>query len=219
MMPLLDRTGPNPSELFQIWLNLPAAKKMVDPYFTMLWREDLPQVVNKDGSGRASEVTVVAGQLGDTLPLPPPPDSWASQPESEVAVWQGRFEPAAHLTLPATVHTETVRTVYVFAGTVRIGERVLPAPVGAVLRSDSPLEVSAGSEGAEILVLQGRPIGEPVAQYGPFVMNDQAGIEQAFSDYRRTGFGGWPWATDDPVHPADSGRFAIHPDGHSEHPE
>ena len=60
-------------------------------------------------------------------------------------------------------------------------------------------------------MLQGRPIGEPVAQYGPFVMNDQAGIEQAFADYRATGFGGWPWPTDDPVHARDAGRFARHP--------
>ena len=67
-------------------------------------------------------------------------------------------------------------------------------------------------------MLQGRPIGEPVAQYGPFVMNDQAGIEQAFTDYRRTGFGGWPWPTDDPVHARDAGRFARHADGRVERP-
>jgi hypothetical protein len=219
MMPLLDRTGPNPSELFQIWLNLPAAHKMVDPYFTMFWREELPQVVIKDDASRPVEVTVVAGRFGDVVPLAPPPDSWASQPESEVAIWQARFDPGAQLNLPMTAHSATVRTMYVFVGTVTVGNRTLPAPVGAVLRSDSDVGVIAGVDGAEILVLQGKPIGEPVTQYGPFVMNDQAGIEQAFSDYRRSGFGGWPWATDDPVHPADAGRFAIHPDGHSEYPE
>ena len=219
MMPLLDRTGPNPSELFQIWLNLPAAHKMVDPYFTMFWREALPQVVIEDAGGRSVEVTVVAGTFGDVVPLPPPPDSWASQPDSEVAIWQARLDPAARWTLPVTAHAETVRTLYVFAGTVDVGERMLPAPVGAVLRSDAPVEVTGGSEGAEVLILQGRPIGEPVAQYGPFVMNDRAGIEQAFSDYRRTGFGGWPWPTDDPVHPRDAGRFALHPDGHAEYPD
>jgi len=67
-----------------------------------------------------------------------------------------------------------------------------------------------------VLVLQGRPISEPVAQYGPFVMNDRAGIEQALVDYQTTGFGGWPWPTDDPVHPRDSGRFARHADGRLE---
>ena len=219
MMPLLNREGPNPSELFQIWLNLPADSKMVDPYFTMFWREELSQPKIKDDAGRTVEVTVVAGQFGDATPLPPPPDSWASRPESEVAIWKARFEPAAQLTLPVTAHSETVRTLYVFAGAVNIGDKTLPAPVGAILRTDSLVEVTAGTEGAEILILQGRPIGEPVAQYGPFVMNDQAGIEKAFSDYQRTGFGGWPWPTDDPVHPTDIGRFATHPDGRSEHPD
>jgi len=219
MMPLLERTGPNPSELFQIWLNLPAADKMVEPYFTMFWREHVPQVALVDEAGRTAEVTVVAGGFGDVVPLPPPPDSWASRPQSEVAIWQVRLDPDARVTLPPTAHEETVRTLYVFAGSVDLAGRSLPAPVGAELRAAVPVELTAGTEGAELLVLQGRPIGEPVAQYGPFVMNDRAGIEQAFDDYRRNGFGGWPWPTDDPVHPGDAGRFAVHPDGHAEHPD
>ena len=73
---------------------------------------------------------------------------------------------------------------------------------GVVIRSDETVAVTAGSTGAEVLLLQGRPIGEPVAQYGPFVMNDQVGIEQALMDYQSTGFGGWPWPTDDPVQAA-----------------
>ena len=74
----------------------------------------------------------------------------------------------------------------------------------------------AGDGPVECLLLQGRPIGEPVEQYGPFVMNDRAGIERAFADYRETGFGGWPWQSDDPVHSREARRFARHADGRVE---
>jgi quercetin 2,3-dioxygenase len=61
----------------------------------------------------------------------------------------------------------------------------------------------------EFLWMQGKPIKEPVAQYGPFVMNTADEINQAFKDYHSTQFGGWPWPRDDMVFPADKGRFAL----------
>ena len=199
MFPLLDRNGPNPCELFQIWLNLPASDKMVDPYFTMLWSEDLPRHVATDHEGRSTEITVIAGALAGLRPPPPPPDSWASRPEADLAILHLVFAPGAVWELPNAARHDTARTLYVFEGGVRVGDHDLEASTGAVLRADDTVRISGGPYGAEALVLQARPIGEPVAQYGPFVMNDQAGIEQAFADYRATGFGGWPWPTDDPV--------------------
>ncbi len=213
MFPLLDENGPNPLELFQIWLNLPAADKMVEPYFTMLWNEDLPRQVTQDDRGRTTEVTVIAGELAGKTPPPPPPDSWASQPGSDVAIWHIAMQPDALWTLPPAKTPDTVRVLYLFEGDAHIGEHDLAAATGARLRVDDDVRIAAGARGAEALVLQGRPIAEPVAQQGPFVMNDRAGIEQAFADYRATGFGGWPWPTDDPVHPRDAGRFARDPAG------
>jgi hypothetical protein len=67
-------------------------------------------------------------------------------------------------------------------------------------------------------VLQGKPIGEPIVKHGPFVMTTREEIEDAYADYRRTQFGGWPWTSDDPVHPADETRFARHADGRVERP-
>jgi hypothetical protein len=213
MFPLLEPDAPNPLELFQIWLNLPAAAKLVDPYFTMLWDDDLPRHVATDANGRTTQVTVIAGELAGVRPPPPPPDSWASHSESDLAIWHIAAEPGAQFELPPAATPDTVRVLYVFDGAARIGEHDLVASTGARLGIDAAVSIDAGSDGAEMLVLQGRPIGEPVAQYGPFVMNDRAGIEQALADYRETGFGGWPWPVDDPVHERAAARFARDPSG------
>jgi quercetin 2,3-dioxygenase len=219
MFPLLDETGPNTSEIFQIWLNLPARDKMVAPYFTMFWREELPRKVLKDDEGHVTQVLVVAGSFEDLQPLPPPPHSWASKAEAELAIWLFEAEPSAEWILPPTTYAETVRTLYVFEGSVAIGDQTLHAPVGIVLRPDVPVALGAGIGGAAAIVLQARPIGEPVAMGGPFVMNDRSEIEQAYRDYRHTGFGGWPWSDAHPVHPRSAPRFARHPDGRSDLPE
>ena len=216
MFPLLDRAGPNTTELFQIWLNLPAADKMVDPYFTMQWGEDIPRVDLVDELGRRGEVTVIAGSIDGRRPLASPPDSYASGPGADVAIWHVALESLARWTAAPAASPETVRTLYVFEGSLTVGDHTVEASTGVVVRTDEPVTLAAGSAGAEVLVLQGRPIGEPVAQYGPFVMNDRAGIDQALADYQATGFGGWPWATDDPVHPREVGRFARHADGRLE---
>jgi len=187
MFPLLERERDNPTELFQIWVNLPAAAKRVEPHFAMLWDRDIPRRQPAEGV----EITVIAGSGAPA----PPPHSWAASPENDVAIWTIRLDPGARWTLPPAE-----------AGTNR---SLLPV-TGAAPRGD--LLEGPG----EWLLLQGRPIGEPVVAHGPFVMNSRAEIVETFADYRRTQFGGWPWPGEAPTHPRDAGRFARHADGRVE---
>jgi redox-sensitive bicupin YhaK (pirin superfamily) len=220
MFPLLDSKGPNPCELFQIWLNLPSKDKFVEPYFSMFWDEDVPRHVAKDSAGRETEVLVVAGALDGVQPPTPPPNSWAAREEAHVAIWTIRMAPGAEWTLPAGV-AGLNRSLYPFLGSaIQIAGRDVPKSMIVKLRSDADVVLkNNGNDVAEFLVLQGRPIGEPVVQYGPFVMNSKAEIQQAFADYQTTGFGGWPWPSDDPVFPRTQGRYARHADGRVENVE
>ncbi len=218
MFPLVERERKNPVELFQIWLNLPHKDKMVEPHFSMLWGENVPRVVTETNGAKA-EITVFAGQLGDVRAPAPPPRSWASRPESDVAIWSIVLEPRASFTLPKAKSEETLRVVYFFVGdTLTVGDRVLADHCAAVVRSDVEVPLRAAGTKVEVLVLQGRPIGEPTVQHGPFVMTTRAEIQQSIADYQRTRFGGWPWKSDDPVHPRNEGRFAKHADGRLERP-
>jgi len=214
MFPLLDPGAPNPVELFQIWLNLPGADKMAPPHFTMHWGEGMPRIRRQ-----GVELTVVAGPVEDAVPARPPPRSWAARADTHVAIWALRFDAGAAWTLPPAP-AGVNRNLYVFAGgrlTVD-GQPVAP-PTGVKLRPELPTPLRAAEGPVEALVLQGRPIAEPVVQYGPFVMNTPGEVQQAYADYRRTRFGGWPFRREGPVHPAADGRFARHADGRTERPE
>ena len=139
-------------------MNLPAADKMVDPYFTMLWDEDLPRHHVTDADGHRDRDHGDRGRRSAGLrPPPPPPDSWAARPEADVAIWHLVLEPGATLVLPTAASAETVRTLYVFEGSVRIDEQELEASTGAVLRVDAEVELTAGPGGAEALVSAGPP--------------------------------------------------------------
>jgi redox-sensitive bicupin YhaK (pirin superfamily) len=120
------------------------------------------------------------------------------------------MQPGAVCTLPPARSGDTLRTLYFFAGSkLTIAGQSFGEHLAIRVDADVELRVEAGgSEPCELLVLQGRPIGQPVAQHGPFVMNTRAELQTAMSDYQRTRFGGWPHASDGPVHGAEGTRFA-----------
>jgi redox-sensitive bicupin YhaK (pirin superfamily) len=219
MFPLIKRDQENPTELFQVWLNLPHADKMVEPHFTMLWDHTIPKAEFRDESGKLTRVAVVAGQLGELAPPSPPPSSWASHSDADVSVLTIKMEAGAKWTLPGG-SAGSNRTLYFFVGaSATVAGKRVDGYHGVVLEPDADVDIEAGSDACEFLVLHGRPIGEKVVHYGPFVMTTPEEIQQAIVDYRRTEYGGWPWDSDGPVHAADEGRFAKHADGKLERPD
>ncbi len=214
MFPLVNTASGNPTELFQIWLNLPPENKMVKPHFAMLWAPKIPKL---EKSGQY-QLTLIAGSLQGQTPPPPPPNSWAADPKNEVAIWTLRLEEGATFTLPAASKGLS-RTLYFFAGAkAEVSDKSLASASMISLDSSQDCQVKAIKGPCQFLMLQGKPILAPVAQYGPFVMNREVELQQAVEDYRRTRFGGWPWPSDDPTHGNKPERFTKFPDGKIEKP-
>lgn len=211
MFPLLKDDEENTLELFQIWLNLPKAGKFVDPHFRMLWNEDIPVVEEQN-----AKIKIIAGAYKNVASLDPAPDSWAADPKNEVAIWNIHARAASEYVLPKA-NTAVNRVLYFYDGNhIHIEDKKINPNFGIVLDPSRDVNIKIGSETVHFMLLQGKPIGEPVAKYGPFVMNTQAEIQKAMEEYRLTQFGGWPWSYPDHVHEKNRGRFALYPDGNLE---
>ena len=225
MFPLVHSDRPNTLRLFQIWLNLPARHKMCSPSFAMFWNENINTWKSDDDK---VFVTTIYGDdyfsrtnNDDARLNSPPPNSWAANPENDVAIFHITLRGGGKLILPkAKMGGEINRSLYLIEGHnlgVKVDGKVLSDKV--CLDMDATLDVAIelppttsnanNGQKTEFLLLQGRPIREPVVQHGPFVMNTQSEIQQAFGDYQRTRFGGWPWPRDDMVFPKEKGRFAL----------
>lgn len=213
MFPLLKDDEENPLLLFQIWLNLPKASKNVPAHFAMLWHEDIPVIEESDENGNISKIKVISGAYKETHSPAPAPDSFATNPNHEVAVWLIEMEANARLALPKATAGAN-RSIYCYEGnSTAIGERALSNGLMAKLYADQNTTLENGDTPAKFLLLQGKPIGEPVVQHGPFVMNTAEEIRQTMMDYQQTQFGGWPWPSYAHTHEPNRGRFALHADG------
>lgn len=208
MFPLVHQDKDNTLELFQIWLNLPKKSKLVSPHFSMFWAEDIPSIELPNVS-----INLIAGSLQEQTSLKPPPDSWAADTENEVLIALVKMKKNASWILPPSKNS-TVRTLYFFeGGKVSVNGQIIEQKNGITLDGQTSMDISVHENEMEFLILQAKPINEPVVQHGPFVMNSQQEIVQTFQDYQKTQFGGWPWKRADMVHGDDPERFARFPDG------
>lgn len=207
MFPLLNKDK-NPFELFQLWLNLPKKSKKVDPYYKMLWTEDIPKITQRDAQGNRVEIDLIAGHLNGQRALAPNPDSWAADPENQVQIWTIKMDPNATFTISG-MKEEVTRTLYFYEGSsLHIGATEIQNNHLIHLNSKEAVVIQNSSEAACLLFLQGRPINEPLVQHGPFVANSPQEIQEAIQVYQKTEFGGWPYSSNEPTHDRKMGRFA-----------
>lgn len=212
MFPLVHQDKENPLLLFQIWLNLPKRSKKVEPNYKMLWHEDIPIVEDQDENGKIFKVKVIAGKYHSEKALEPTPDSLAAQEENDIQVWRITLEAGAEFTL-SVGDAESNRVLFFYEGE-ELKTEGFQIPVGHSLDLDASqeLKITNGNKKAELLLLQGKPINEPVVQQGPFVANTREEMVEIISEYQRTHFGGWPWPKAEFTH-GDKGRFALFADG------
>lgn len=204
----------NHVRLFQIWLNLPAKMKLVPPDFKIFWASTIPQYQPPEDPNAIVTIWAGNGYFGiERNPNSPPQHSWAYDESNDVAIWHILLKPGGTLTLPPAVtitnnaNTLVNRSLFYIQGESNVvtldGTVILPNKVVVTLGAEEPLTMTLqdrATQNAEFLFLQGRPIQEPVAQHGPFVMNTPQEIQQAFIDYQNSPvFTGWPWPRDDVV--------------------
>jgi redox-sensitive bicupin YhaK (pirin superfamily) len=215
MFPLVNQDSKNTLHLFQLWINLPRKDKFTEPHYKMLWSEDIPIIEASEGKVK---VTLISGQYQDHVAPPPAPNSWAADQNNKVDIYLIEMEADSEIDLPSRSKTQK-RALYFYMGEhLEINEERLDVNQQAYLNSDAKHIKNTGKK-AYFLFLQAEPINEPVTQYGPFVMNNMEEIRQAYDDFQKTQFGGWPWDRPDPVHPVDQKRFAKYANGQIEKPE
>jgi len=160
---------------FQLWINLPAREKMKAagyrdiPAADMAWHNPLPGV----------RLKVIAGSIA----LAEQRFSGPIQGLSTEAIYTDlELSPETRVSVPLPAAHNAF--MYVFEGSLRCAGKDIPTHAAAVLNHGTSVTVSAGTQGARLLLLAGKPLGEPVAQYGPFVMNTMQELEQAVKDFR-----------------------------------
>ncbi|MEJ2060864.1 MAG: pirin family protein [Gammaproteobacteria bacterium] len=156
---------------FQLWINLPATEKMSDPAYQEYQADAFPVVETAQG-----RIKVLIGHYDGT-------DAPIQDPNTHVQYYDVNLHAGGTFTAP--LDRDFTTFTYLYAGDARVGDTPLPEHNLAVLDNGDHVELTAGEHGASFILVAGRPLGESIAQYGPFVMNTREEIEQAFDDYRQ----------------------------------
>jgi redox-sensitive bicupin YhaK (pirin superfamily) len=156
---------------FQLWLNLPAKEKMRDPWYADIPASDIPQI----DLGGGNIAKLIVGEWNGVK---------GAGPDRAIAPFFADVTLAANGSVDVPVPVGHNGFIYVFEGDARVGSETVRTGQLGVLSSGDKLHVEAEGQGARFLVIAGKPLREPIAKYGPFVMNTQDEIRHAIQDYQ-----------------------------------
>ncbi|WP_417567232.1 pirin family protein [Marinobacter sp.] len=159
---------------FQLWLNLPAAEKMTEAGYRDIQPEEIPEIAFDGGM-----IKLIAG----TMEVDGRSHRGAVPDRSTQPVYADiHLVPGGSIRLPVPETHNSM--LYLYEGDASLGDARLQSSAANILGDGDQISVQAGNSGARLLLIAGKPIGEPVVQYGPFVMNTREEIEQTLQDYR-----------------------------------
>jgi len=211
MFPLIHTDKENPFEIVQIWLNLPSHMKMAEPSYRMHWREQTPVVSLSEKNPAENQLKVLVGRYFATAAQRPADTSYGFDEDHYINVWDGHLKKGEEITIPKFPEDVKVQ-LYVADGLLAAADYEVVSDSLLVYTSDTELVFTA-REDTEFMVFTGKAIDEEVFAYGPFVMNTREEVIQAYRDFEKNQFGGWPWSSSAPVIPSDKGRFSVHDKG------
>lgn len=169
---------------FQLWINLPSSEKMRSPSYRDIQPDEIPSFAGEDAAHRSFRVKLIAGKLpigGITHSGP------INGLSTEPLFLDIELEPDASFTCPIKAGLNAF--TYPYEGSLYLDEgdgrsqRIAHQSAG-ILSDGDTIAIKAGKSGSRAIILAGRPIGEPIVQYGPFVMNTREEIEEALNDYQ-----------------------------------
>lgn len=166
---------------FQLWVNLPSDEKLKPAAYQNIEPEEVVEAEDDQGN----RIRLVAGSLTFNGQSLQGPVSGISRKPLFVDLL---LAPGGQIELP--VAQELNAFIYLFEGEAYLNGDALALNAASELSEGSLVSLTAGDQGARMLLIAGKPIGEPIVQYGPFVMNTSAEIEQAMRDYRDGNFVG-----------------------------
>lgn len=212
MYPLIDQENENPVHITQIMINIPLDRKNKGNHVNNVWSESIP-VFSENGC----EVTLYCGEYGGKSLYSPNPGSWAA-PENSVRIMKVLLEPDASFQLPK-VPEGVGRNVFFVAGDKANMDGTEISPnLRYKMLPGTELNIRNGSSPSEFWVLEGKPIGEKQAAFGPVILGDLKEVRAAMDDIRIHEFQEWKWGVMDVTNPIEMGRELHRPDGTVERP-